>query len=909
MPYRLLLAVLLAYLSPNSFAGDIIIIPGAGLNDTSSTTPIGGNLGTTLGQQRLNVFQKAADTLETYLDISFEVTVDAAFVTSLECSSESAILGTAGPNHILIDFLNAPEGNTFYPVALGNNLSGQDALPNTADIEASFNARIDNNTNCLNGSDWYYGYDDPATTGDARYINDISFYSTVIHELLHGLGVLSFVDDEGALINGVVDGYSKYLFDNTTGLSWEDMSNSQRLSSAKNTSNLVWTGNSVNNSVAALALTDGINNGRVEMYAPAPYENGSSVSHFSKDATPNEIMEPKYTEFLTTPGLAQQVLQDIGWPMPIAANNAPILTMIGALSSLEDNSKVVSLSATDADSQTVNFSAHSDNSSITTLISGSILTLIPDNNYAGSANITVTANDGSGAENAIDSEVFVYTITPENDLPIFTNSASGSVQYSHPFNLDLTATDADLDTLTFALTTHNSEQVNASINNSTLTIQAINQFTGHSEIEVRVSDGTVTASQTINLTIYDDLSLISSAGNLNQNHSLTVTNNTFEFTLGGGDNNYNAEVVFDGQNITSSLLSFSAGKYYLAMPESGAFAGNYTITITDGKGNSADFMIQRSLTVSANIHELIANSCNQKIYIEGAPAGSILDLHINQGAGIVDLKIDHVNTTQVVAPNDASRFNRAVVNISVNNVSDIHPINISADSVILPAGSINLTTLPFHDVALTVTDSFGKGVSTSINIDDDRFISWGLNQQQLTNDLGELLLGLPKDQTASLTLTAENFQSKTVALNPQLDQVLYALELFENPITVSGSITTSNLDFVSEAPLVQLIDSDGTAVIAEVSILNSNTVTYSVTINKFAFDANKLIVTYGDIIQEASISDNQIDNTLNVHIDRLQVSDELESSESIIKTSTSAGSGLMLLLSLLLLVNQRSKKY
>ncbi|MBQ0732569.1 MAG: hypothetical protein KBT75_17840, partial [Oleispira antarctica] len=388
-----------------------------------------------------------------------------------------------------------------------------------------------------------------------------------------------------------------------------------------------------------------------------------------------------------------------------------------------------------------------------------------------------------------------------------------------------------------------------------------------------------------------------------------VTNNTFEFTLGGGDNNYNAEIVFDGQNITSSLLSFSAGKYYLAMPESGAFAGNYTITITDGKGNSADFMIQRSLTVSANIHELIANSSNQKIYIEGAPAGSILDLHINQGAGIVDLKIDHVNTTQVVAPNDASRFNRAVVNISVNNVSDIHPINISADSVILPAGSINLTTLPFHDVALTVTDSFGKGVSTSINIDDDRFISWGLNQQQLTNDLGELLLGLPKDQTASLTLTAENFQSKTVALNPQLDQVLYALELFENPITVSGSITTSNLDFVSEAPLVQLIDSDGTAVIAEVSILNSNTVTYSVTINKFAFDANKLIVTYGDIIQEASISDNQIDNTLNVHIDRLQVSDELESSESIIKTSTSAGSGLMLLLSLLLLVNQRSKKY
>ena len=35
--------------------------PNEGLNDTTPAAPVGGNPGTTLGQQRLNVFLKAAD--------------------------------------------------------------------------------------------------------------------------------------------------------------------------------------------------------------------------------------------------------------------------------------------------------------------------------------------------------------------------------------------------------------------------------------------------------------------------------------------------------------------------------------------------------------------------------------------------------------------------------------------------------------------------------------------------------------------------------------------------------------------------------------------------------------------------------------------------------------------------------
>lgn len=1004
---KIFLFCVLTFSSFFSYSANVVINPITGFSDNTVTSSIGGNPGLTLGAQRLNTFQKAADILETFLDIQINVTVDASF-SVLACSAGSAVLGSAGATTGTWNFANAPLANTIYPIALANNLANSDLNAATAEISATFNASIDNNANCLNGVDWYYGYDDPVTAG-AQYTNDTSFLSVVIHEILHGLGVSSWVLSNGALNAGLMDSYSANLYDQSTSKSWAAMSDNERLSSMTNSNNLVWTGSNVNSSSAASALTNGINGGKVEMYAPSPYESGSSVSHFSKDATPNEIMEPSYTEFLTTPGMATQLLQDIGWAVAVA-NNAPVLAAIGALSSVEDNNKVVTLSATDADSNPTTFSASSDNGSVTASISGTTLTLTPAANYFGNANITVTVNDGSGAGNATDTEVLVYTVTSDNDLPLFTSSASGSTQYgdtlavslsatdietvnsSIGFSLvssntseitastsgstltlipvnnytgdttltlratdgnsgstdqsytltitaavndapvftsgnslttlygnnighSLTATDADLDGLNFNLTAHNAAQVNASLTGSTLTLQAINNFTGSTSIEVSVFDGNITVPQTINLIVYPDFSLASTDGSLSQGASLAISNSTFEFTLGGGDSSHSVEVVFDGQTATSDLLTLSTGSYSLAMPESGAFAGDYTITITDGNGESANFIIQRPLRVTTNINQLIAASTTQEMYIEGAPASSILDLHITQGAGLVNLKIDNAIITQVAAPDDANSYNRAVVTLDINDSSQINSINISADSSTLPAGTVSLTTLPFHDVELTVNNASGEGISASIAINDDRFAIWGLNQQAMTNNSGALTLALPKDQTTSIALTAENHQAQTVEIGTLLDQLTVVLELLENPMTVSGSITTSTLDFINEEPVVTLSDQDGATILAEISVISSGSVNYSVTINKLAFSTDKLTIAHGDITQEIRLLNNQIDSIINVHIDALQAiprdipsSDIPNSEEPVIETSSAGGNSYALILCLLLLINYRKRK-
>jgi len=70
---------------------DNLDVPGTGLNDETPTAPVGGNPGTTLGQQRLNALQYAADIWGSILASDVPILVAASF-SPLSCGSTSATL-------------------------------------------------------------------------------------------------------------------------------------------------------------------------------------------------------------------------------------------------------------------------------------------------------------------------------------------------------------------------------------------------------------------------------------------------------------------------------------------------------------------------------------------------------------------------------------------------------------------------------------------------------------------------------------------------------------------------------------------------------------------------------------------------------------------------------------------------
>jgi hypothetical protein len=226
--------------------------PGVGFNDPTIVAPVGGNTGTTLGQQRLNVYRHVANIWEQALQSNVKITVNAGW-EALTCTSTSAVLGSAGAWNIWHDFPNSVPG-TWYPQALANKLSGVNLsadVPDdgsgfgTVDIKTQFNVNL-GNTGCLDGSPFYLGLDGNAGA-------KVNFVETLLHELGHGLGfsVLTVdtpsgfrVNAEGTnfTANGLPSIWEGFMYDNTAGKTWLQMTAAERRASAINPLKLAWNG-------------------------------------------------------------------------------------------------------------------------------------------------------------------------------------------------------------------------------------------------------------------------------------------------------------------------------------------------------------------------------------------------------------------------------------------------------------------------------------------------------------------------------------------------------------------------------------------------------------------------------------------------------------------------------------------
>jgi hypothetical protein len=240
--------------------------------------------------QAQQAFNRAVEIWESLLTTSVTIHIEARW-TPLA----AGVLGSANYTSAYANFNGAQKINVFYPVAIAEKITGQEMNgADQPDILANFSSVFD----------WHF---DPDT---APPVGKYDLTTIVLHELCHGLGFSGSLRVSGTSgLFGLASTGLPIIYD----VPIESFTGDNLIETILSPS-IAMTG-----PLTSSGLFFNAASGRTQLYAPSTYDGGSSVSHLDETmyggTSPDKLMTPFIAaqEQLNNPGLAYEMLKDLGW--------------------------------------------------------------------------------------------------------------------------------------------------------------------------------------------------------------------------------------------------------------------------------------------------------------------------------------------------------------------------------------------------------------------------------------------------------------------------------------------------------------------------------------------------------------------------------------------------------------------
>ena len=298
-------------------------VPGTGFNDTTALTEeeralLGdnGNSAGTLGQARRNAFEHAAGLLERRLPGSNTIRVEASFrFFEEEDTVARAYQGKVisfGPEELL---------HIGYPPALAEKIAGRPLIDESAPhLAVAFSRSLE----------FYYGF-----YGEVPP-SSIDFVAIAVHEIIHGLGFHSSLEEDGSFPGVTLDVtgpaqsfsldvpewqriYDVQMYSEEDREFIVDLEPRDRERAITSDTGLLWDGTarpgeenscSYGQRMAELKSAGVAPDGKPRLHAPPTFKEGSSITHVHTDT--DDIMEYLYP-YPADMDLSLAMLRDMGW--------------------------------------------------------------------------------------------------------------------------------------------------------------------------------------------------------------------------------------------------------------------------------------------------------------------------------------------------------------------------------------------------------------------------------------------------------------------------------------------------------------------------------------------------------------------------------------------------------------------